>query len=469
MAIIAKLPSFKEGLLVFTLLYGLYYIYWQLTVGASRRAVIKKHGCQPVRPNTEYNSFPNNALGFKAAFESIKAAKEHRYLETINSRFLRHGNTLKLRILMTDIITTIEPKNVQTMLALKFDDWKLPPRRKTIFETFGGRGIFTTDGPQWKHSRELVRPNFVRSQVGDLETFERHTRHLIAAIPKDGSTVDMQDLFFKLTTDSATEHLIGESTHSLVPSEGEEKFSQFAESFNRGVGVVAYTFRVSSLSQMYYLNGSQYKGDVKRCHDFVDSFVRKEFEKRKKRDLEKADAEEEGRYVFLKELVKLSDDPVEVRSELLNVLIAGRDTTASMLSDVWFVLARRPDIFVKLRAEVDELGGEKPTYQQLKDMKYLRYLMNECTSSRPTPCFRALEHDHTSNLLKHSASTLSSSGTPAVPSAIPCSLSAAVLRGNPRFSSRRASSSNSPCGPCTAVRTIMEKMRRNSSQKDGRN
>ena len=78
------------------------------------------------------------------------------------------------------------------------------------------------------------------------------------------------------------------------------------------------------------------------------------------------------------ELVKRTTDPVQLRAELMNILLAGRDTTASLLSDTWFVLARRPDIRAKLPEEVDALGGEKPTFQQIKDMRYLRWVLNEC-------------------------------------------------------------------------------------------
>ena len=86
----------------------------------------------------------------------------------------------------------------------------------------------------------------------------------------------------------------------------------------------------------------------------------------------------ENRYVFLHELVKQTQDRIQIRSELLNILLAGRDTTASLLSNVWFELSKRPDIWMKLRAEVDQLGGERPDYAKIKEMKYLRFVLNEC-------------------------------------------------------------------------------------------
>ena len=87
--------------------------------------------------------------------------------------------------------------------------------------------------------------------------------------------------------------------------------------------------------------------------------------------------QEKGRYVFADELVTKTNDKYQVRSELLNILLAGRDTTASLLSNVWWTLARRPDIFAKLQEEIAFLDGSAPDYQQIKDMKYLRAFLNE--------------------------------------------------------------------------------------------
>ena len=105
----------------------------------------------------------------------------------------------------------------------------------------------------------------------------------------------------------------------------------------------------------------------------MDAFVDKGLTQSKSPDTEKGD----GRYIFLHELIKQTRNKVEIRSELLNILLAGRDTTASLLSNVWWTLSKEPRIFANLQKEVNELGGEKPTYQQIKDMKYLRAILNE--------------------------------------------------------------------------------------------
>lgn len=122
-------------------------------------------------------------------------------------------------------------------------------------------------------------------------------------------------------------------------------------------------------------------------HAFADSIIREAITRQNSVDVEKSPKSEnigsKERYVFLHELIKQTQDPEILRSELLNILLAGRDTTAGLLSNTWFTLARRPDIWAKLRAEIDELHGQPPDYAQIKEMKYLRWVLNECLRVMP--------------------------------------------------------------------------------------
>ena len=116
---------------------------------------------------------------------------------------------------------------MKTLLSTKFKDYSLGDRRKRTFIPVFGHGIFDTDGAAWERSRALIRPNFARAQVADLDTFETHVSHLIDAVPRDGSTVDLQELFFSLTMDSATEFLFGRSTNTLTPGLETHSASEF--------------------------------------------------------------------------------------------------------------------------------------------------------------------------------------------------------------------------------------------------
>jgi cytochrome P450 len=220
-----------------------------------------------------------------------------------------------------------------------------------------------------------------------VATFEKHVAHLIQAIPRDTSTVDLSELFFRLTIDSATEFLFGESTESLTKSSSEG----FAEAFTRSQDYIANNSRWGYWAALFPAN-KQWIHDKKFVHDFVDYYVQKGLAKRSQLLQEKPNSDKSGRYIFLDELVRQTTDPIRIRSELLNILLAGRDTTASLLTNVWFILSKRPDIWQKLQAEVAQLDDTaQPTFEQLKDMKYLKALLNESLRLHPVVPFNSRE------------------------------------------------------------------------------
>jgi cytochrome P450 len=211
--------------------------------------------------------------------------------------------------------------------------------------------------------------------VADLDTFETHVSHLISKIPRDRSTVNLQTLFFQLTLDSATEFLFGESVNSLGATEGSDQH-RFGTDFDYAQSKIGRRNRTSWVVALS--RDTEYNRACNFVHAFVDQIVYRALEQTKSYDPEKpADFEESGRYVFLTEVAKRTRDPKQLRDECLNILLAGRDTTASLLSHTFHVLARRPDIFKKLKAEIDELRGARPDYETLKSMKYLKYLLSE--------------------------------------------------------------------------------------------
>lgn len=95
---------------------------------------------------------------------------------------------------------------------------------------------------------------------------------------------------------------------------------------------------------------------------------------------------------FLDALARFTKDPRVLRDQLVAVLLAGRDTTAGTLSFCFFELARHPEVVRKLREEIaTRLGvgaqGRIPTYDDLKEMKYLNAVINETLRFYPVVPF----------------------------------------------------------------------------------
>lgn len=353
-------------------------IYWELTVGASRRRMIKEHACQPVKKYPHKGIF-GKLFGFDTMKQSIQAANEGRIHEMTRARNWGTQNTIQLKNFRRTFIMTIEPENVKAVLSTKFQDFGLGKLRQTTMGPVFGNGIFTSDGKAWEHSRAMIRPSFTRHQVADLSTYEHHVQHLLDHIPKNGQTVDLQELFFKLTMDSATEFLFGKSTNTLVKGQENPESERFTDAFTYVTERMARDFRTARLAR--FLPDQKRKDDSEFIRKFASDIIQEAIANQG--DIEKGVDQQRRTYTFLYELLKVTNDPYTLQSETLNVLLAGRDTTASLLAHTFFELARRPDVWVKLRAEVDELGDRPPDYERMKSMKYVKWVLNESLRLKP--------------------------------------------------------------------------------------
>jgi cytochrome P450 monooxygenase len=88
------------------------------------------------------------------------------------------------------------------------------------------------------------------------------------------------------------------------------------------------------------------------------------------------------RYILLYEMAKEIRDPVALRFELINVFLPSRDTTAALLSNIFFQLARYPKYWTQLRETALSLPFDPsdPTtlsFSALKSLLPFRYFIQE--------------------------------------------------------------------------------------------
>ena len=158
----------------------------------------REHGTVPAAKLNK-NFLSRRGSYFK---ESMQAYSEHRLLELVKARHEAGGYTFQARMLTYNVIHTSEPDNIKAILAKNFDDYCVGFRMAALGPLLG-EGIFTSDSRRWEHSRALVRPSFVKAQISEMGLFERHVSELLSQIPKNGDTVDLQELFFGLSCESS--------------------------------------------------------------------------------------------------------------------------------------------------------------------------------------------------------------------------------------------------------------------------
>ncbi|EGW33967.1 CYP52A18 [Spathaspora passalidarum NRRL Y-27907] len=349
--------------------------------------LMNKLGAKPFT-NSSYDGF----MGFKAGAQALKAKNEGRAVEFNDARFrnMPHPEvfTFTTKLFGTELVVTKDPENIKALLSTQFDDFGLGLRFK-FFDPLLGSGIFTLDGEGWKHSRAMLRPQFAREQIAHVRALEPHFQVLQKHIAKNqGQFFDIQELFFRFTVDSATEFLFGESVGSLRDesvgySSKELDFAgraDFAAKFNKAQ---MYLSTRSLLQKMYWLvNNKKFRECIKAVHEFSDHYVKMAL------DASPEEIEKQVGYVFLYELVKQTRDPKVLRDQSLNILLAGRDTTAGLLSFVFFEMARNPDMWSRLREEIISHFGdsevEQITFENLKKCEYLKAVLNESLRMYPS-------------------------------------------------------------------------------------
>ena len=73
-----------------------------------------------------------------------------------------------------EIILTCDPEDLKAMCVSQVNDYDFGTKRMAILEPLIGNGVLNNAGEAWKHSRVLLRLQFAREVISDLEMEERH-------------------------------------------------------------------------------------------------------------------------------------------------------------------------------------------------------------------------------------------------------------------------------------------------------
>lgn len=203
-------------------------------------------------------------------------------------------------------------------------DFGFGPRKKAFFALLGN-GIFNQEGEPWRHSRRLLRQQMTRMQYQKLDRFKEHTDNLLNVLHRQGGIVDLQPLLYRYTLDMSTALLFGRSVGSLI-NEGRDSF---AESFRDASNTTAFRARLGDLYWIY--TPVNFTNSCKAVKRFVDEYVRNALDSRSE-DNDRPAQDDSDQYRFIRDLQNDFKDPVTVRDQLVNVLLAGRDSTASLMS-----------------------------------------------------------------------------------------------------------------------------------------
>ena len=350
-----------------------WYLYPQVKLYMARRKFQQEHRCLPPPRLPQID----RVLGIDTMLENMKSWKQKRYLALQKFRYETVGLTFSARVAGNSMIFTIEPENFKAIFADKFEDFDVGWQRLRAMGPVLGEVLITSDGARWHHQRALLRPAFNRRQISDHKFFQQDLDTLIAQIPRDRSTINLAPLFKTYAINLATRLLFDEPMSTLNPEfdSKPERFGDAARETNRGMEIRLRSGRLLPLLPRDH----PFEAAKDILHEYADAFVRKAVEYRKIWEQGGAEQNEKGedRYVFLRELAKESDDPLDLRNNMLGMLLVGSESTATMLTSALSVLSNRQDLWAKMRSEVLNIREVEPSYERIRALTTLNYVLNE--------------------------------------------------------------------------------------------
>lgn len=252
-------------------------------------------------------------------------------------------------------------------------------------------------GDHWKFLRATISPTFstgkirVLSPILDncLETFIQCLDEKL----KSTETVNLQKMFTALTMDFVSRAAFGIDVNAQEdPNDMFVKHAYTLLDIKIGRNpLILLNFLFPELKSVQHWFNLNFQD--KTASEFLETALRKAVDERRKDSVQhnnkdllalminahktgKSDEEVNEDAIETAEKRPLTDD--EILSNAAAFLLAGHDSTASLLTWLFYCLARNDEIQDKLIAEIDtEIGSEKPTYDNVIQLPYLDMVINE--------------------------------------------------------------------------------------------
>nr|XP_022901355.1 cytochrome P450 4c3-like [Onthophagus taurus]XP_022901357.1 cytochrome P450 4c3-like [Onthophagus taurus] len=240
-----------------------------------------------------------------------------------------------------------------------------------------GLGLASSTGQQWKLHRKLLNPVFHTKILEKyLNDSEKYNEKLVEKLKKEkGKFIDVFPIIHEHTMNVLCGTFLRTKKQSVIG----EKYLD-ARRYFYGTVIQRLMSLLWQYETLYKLTKS-YQEQTKSCNilkAFSRTLVESYKEELKTRSL--SDYVEKKEFLdVLFEDGNFSEE--EIMDQVNTFIIAGHDTSESLMSFIFFELARHPEVQKNILEEsISILGKDKnvePTYSQILQMKYLEATIKE--------------------------------------------------------------------------------------------
>ncbi|RKH47188.1 cytochrome P450 [Corallococcus sicarius] len=242
---------------------------------------------------------------------------------------------------------------------------------------FAGNGLLTSRGDFWLRQRRLAQPAFHRQRIAGMATrMVQTTGEMLErwdTAAAQGTPVVVTGEMMRLSLSIVGDALFGTSV--------DDKAAQVGEAFNELSRQIAVRFR--SMRLLPPILPTREDRAFRAARTTLRATVQDIITQRRQREEDTGD--------LLSMLMAARDEDTgtgmtdtQLGDEVLTMLLAGHETTATALGWTWGLLAKHPEAEARLHAEVDTvLGGRVPTAEDVPKLVYTRQVVEEAMRLYP--------------------------------------------------------------------------------------
>jgi cytochrome P450 len=286
--------------------------------------------------------------------EKFSSAQE--LLSWMDDNFKRYGNIYKASVYGANVYVISTPEYAQHVLSKNWQNYTKGQAIKRIALLLGN-GLMVSEGELWKRQRRMIQPAFRRDAIGA-------SAHVIVAAnvallnrwqhaAKNGKSVNVTRDISLMVLEVTLTAIFGADYAQVAPyfnilSEESARDLQFARKFRSSADIV---IRLAAQRRKENRISTDILGMLMKARDRKSGHVMPDH---------------------------------QLVNEILTLIVAGHETTASALNWVWYLLAQHPEVEDKLSRELDSLlGSEFPSLDDLPRFTYTRQVLDEALRLYP--------------------------------------------------------------------------------------
>jgi cytochrome P450 len=225
-----------------------------------------------------------------------------------------------------------------------------------------GKGLMTSEGDLWKRQRYMMQPFFHRRVITEFaKTLDSANDRFIArweALAAHGEPVNITEEMSELTLDIVLRSIFGRDLDRMSEQAGGNPFEVVTKNQERNL---QFAFKFRSLAKIVAGLMERRRAEQEEHFDYLGMLM-------------DARDKDTGAAMSDRELI----------DEVMTLVVAGHETTASGLNWTWYLLSQNPEAEARLHAEIDAAPDMlTPGLAQMESLAYTQQVVNEALRLYP--------------------------------------------------------------------------------------